>query len=211
MISLACCASFFENPEAFVVNIQRTAVIQHMYECGALMMAEFFSKVLEPIAPGMTAYCRPDEVKAQLGLPFDIESQEARLTEIFNPLRKLFEHAQLQLLIGDGDLCSVFDAMSAAVSASSDAVVFLPCLDDKTFAVCAWGHRWICLDSHARSVSGKNRATTSLLCSGLTEMSLRDTLCELLLRGGDEAAYKRASTGGLWSLVLKPGARFCAE
>ena len=103
----------------------------------------------------------------------------------------------------------VFEDVFAAVAqhmqhslALEKVVADLIILDSKSFALLVKGRKWLSLDSHYRSVSGKLE-TTSLTTCGLVTANLFHTLGEVMRRGGSEAAYTTISRGGAWAVYRK--------
>ena len=156
-----------------------------MYELGALMMKEFMDAVLSVLGAGFGGegvLARPDEVHGQL----------PRFSNTFDPLRVLFQKASLKLELEHGSLGDVLVGMQTMARAACEhkPLALLPVLDGKTFAIIVWHQRWICLDSHCRSISGLDALEKSLVAMGRVDMDLTPTLGEVLMRGGEDAAYK---------------------
>ena len=196
LIALCVCARFFESPGTCDRELWNGGAVRSMYELGALMMKEFMDTVLSPLGAGFGGQgvlARPDEVHGQLH----------RFSNTFDPLRDLFQKAALKLELEDGSLGEVLVGMQTMARAACEHKPFalLPVLDGKTFAIIVWHKRWICLDSHCRSISGLDTLEKSLVAMGRVDMDLAPTLGEVLMRGGEDAAYKGESSGGFWSLA----------
>ena len=73
--------------------------------------------------------------------------------------------------------------------------------DGKASTVLVYNDRWLAVDSHARSVSGKVSPTSSLSVCGLMGVRWRHTLGEVMLRGGVDAAYKEDHSAAFWILA----------
>ena len=198
LIALCTCARFFANPGQCDREMWNSHAVRDIYEVGAEMMHEFTEKILSDLGAnfgGLGAFARPDEVHAHLD----------SLSDRFDVLRNLFGVPCLIAEVEHASFAQVLSVMQARARAAphGEPLAFVPCVDSKSFAVLVWGGRWMCLDSHCRSLSGEDTAQSSLVAMGRVDMDWQATLGELMMRGRADLAYKMSSSGGCWSLSFR--------
>ena len=107
------------------------------------------------------------------------------------------------MCVEDLPLPELLGSMQRKALGQSSPLAMLAMVDGKTFCCLVVGKQWLLLDSHARSVSGREQALTSLVAHGRLEMDFVLTIGEMLTRGGQDAAYRVDSRGGFWALTHK--------
>ena len=198
LIALCVSAEYFRSPEQCLETLWDITCVHQLYFSGNLMMSEFYNTVLAPLmldSAGLGVHCRPDEVVAFLA--------DHTTSEAFDPLRKMFHEINISLSVEDMALPELLANMqqTAIENPRDSPLVLLAMVDGKTFTLMFWGNYWILLDSHAKSLSGRDQAETSVVAKGRVDMDFALTMGEFLIRGGTDAAYSFDSRGGFWTLA----------
>ena len=196
LIALCACSVFFARPDVCDEVFLSDAAVRRIYQLGSSMMHEFAEVVLKPLGRGFAAQgalARPDEVQSHMH-NFSIN---------FDALRDLFSRAKLHFELEHGSLQEILLGMQAQARARTDnhPLAFVAVVDGKTFTVMVWEQRWLCLDSHCRSLSGFDALESSVLAIGRVDMCWPSTLGEVLVRGGEGAPYQAGPAGGYRSLT----------
>ncbi len=203
MVALSAIAHFrADAPSAWQAFLEQSSeTVQNLYRTAARKMGLFTEKVLRPVAPAtvLEAMARPDEVLANLW----------QLGPEFNDYNTCFKGHLFWQIMASAPLKSTLDAVQAfAVNQLRDGtaqtVECILCLDGKSSALLFRDQGWLSLDSHQRSKSGHPIGTTSLAATGRLDGLLSRTLGELMVRGGQDAAYTWQSFGGAWILLACP-------
>ena len=211
VVALTGIACFWKFPQTTWANLldPKMALVGAICQKGTRLMERFTERVLRPIAGAavLPALSRPDEILANLEI----------LGPLSAPLADVFQaEGVVELSAGailEDILCDVQRDINGYTSKTQgerklpheQLPSYVLCIDAKSFLLLTEGRCdgcWLLYDSHHRGSSGIQHGT-SLVATGRLDADLVVTLGNVLTRGGDNAAFKKNSTGCAWSFQSK--------